>query len=67
MNIKHSFFALCFLSSMSTAGEVEEVKVVARPFRIMLEHISLSHKQNPITKSWYYAVAEKDKEDSKDK
>lgn len=52
---------------MSTAGEVEEVKVVARPFRIMLEHISLSHKQNPITKSWYYAVAEKDKEDSKDK
>lgn len=66
MKTKHAFFVLCFLSSFATAGEIEEVKVVARPFRIVLEHIQLHHKQNPITGNWYYVEA-KQQQDTKKK
>ena len=63
---KLAFFALCFLSSIATAErEMEEVKVTARPFRIMLEHLSLSHKYNAITNRWYY-VATKQTEEKRD-
>jgi len=65
---KYAFFALCFLSSIATAGETEEVKVVARPFRVMLENISLHHKYNPITNRWYYVApqAQDEKGDRKE-
>ena len=63
---KYAFFALCFLSSIATAGEkMEEVKTTARPFRVMLDHISMSHKYNAITNRWYY-VAEKQTEEKRD-
>jgi len=63
---KYAFFTLCFLSSIATASnEIEEVKVTARPFRIMLEQISLSHKYNIITNRWYY-VATKQTEEKRD-
>tara|TARA_E500000318_G_scaffold102936_1_gene107589 strand:- start:768 stop:980 length:213 start_codon:yes stop_codon:yes gene_type:complete len=63
---KTLFFILCVFSSIATAErEMEEVKVTARPFRIMLEHISMSHKYNVITKRWYY-VATKQTEDKRD-
>lgn len=64
---KTVFFTLCFLSSIATAAEreMEEVKVTARPFRIMLEHISLSHRYNAITNRWYY-VETKQTEEKRD-
>lgn len=62
---KLAFAALCFLSSIATGGEIEEVKVTARPFRIMLEHISLSHRYNAITNKWYY-VETKQTEEKRD-
>lgn len=63
---KSVFFTLCFLSSIATAErEMEEVKVTARPFRIMLEHISLSHRYNAITNRWYY-VETKQTEEKRD-
>jgi len=63
---KTVFFTLCFLSSIATAErEMEEVKVTARPFRIMLEHISMTHKYNAITNRWYY-VATKQTEEKRD-
>lgn len=65
---KYAFLAVCFLSSIATAGEMEEVNVVVRPFRIMLENISLHHKYNPITNRWYYvsSAAQDDKRDGKE-
>ena len=63
---KYAFCILCFLSSIATASEkMEEVKVTARPFRIMLEHLSLSHKYNAITNRWYY-VETKQTEEKRD-
>lgn len=63
---KTVFCILCFLSSIATAErEMEEVKVTARPFRIMLEHISMTHKYNAITNRWYY-VATKQTEEKRD-
>lgn len=56
---KNIFFALCWLAVATTVSakeslHIEEVKVTARPFRIMLEHISLHHKYSAITNRWYY-------------
>lgn len=60
---KLAFAALCFLSSIATAGEkMEEVKVTARPFRIMLDHISMTHKYNAITNRWYYVETKQNEE-----
>jgi len=60
---KAVFFTLCLFSSIATAErEMEEVKVTARPFRIMLEHISLSHKYNAITNKWYYVKTKQTEE-----
>ena len=60
---KCTFVVLCFLSSIATASEkMEEVKVTARPFRIMLDHLSLSHKYNAITNRWYYVETKQNEE-----
>lgn len=64
---KNLFFALCWLSVATTASakettKMEEVKVTARPFRIMLEHISLQHKYNVITNRWYYVETTQNEE-----
>lgn len=63
---KALFFILCVFSSIATAErEMEEVKVTARPFRIMLEHISMSHKYNAITNRWYF-IETKQTEEKRD-
>jgi len=60
---KLAFFALCFFSSIATAEkQMEEVKVTARPFRIMIEHISLTHKYNAITNRWHYVETKQNEE-----
>jgi hypothetical protein len=62
---KLAMFALCFLSSIATAGEIEEVVVKARQVKIVLNKLSLHHKQNPFTGNWYY-VESKQTEEKRD-
>ena len=46
--------ALCLLSSLASAKDIEEVVVTARQFRVILLNIQDTHKYNPITRRWYY-------------
>ena len=55
--------ALCLLSSFASAKDIEELVVTAKRIRIVIEHLSTNHKQNPITGNWHYVqVAEKEEE-----
>lgn len=57
--------ALCFLSSFASANSLEEVVVKARQVKIVVDwKLSDKHKQNPVTKDWYY-VEEKEKKERK--
>jgi len=55
--------ALCFLSTFASADEVEEVVVKARQVKIVMEKLSETHKQNPITGDWYYIASKKEDND----
>jgi hypothetical protein len=55
--------ALCFLSTFASADEVEEVVVKARQVKIVMEKLSETHKQNPITGNWYYVASKKEDND----
>jgi hypothetical protein len=55
--------ALCFLSTFASADEVEEVVVKARQIKIVMEKLSETHKQNPITGNWYYVASKKEDND----
>ena len=46
--------AMCFLSSVASAKDIEEVVVKASRIRIVIEHLSKTHKQHPITGNWHY-------------
>lgn len=63
---KLAIFALCFLSSIATAGEIEEVVVKARQVKIVLTKLSLHHKQNPFTGNWYYVESKQNTEEKRD-
>jgi hypothetical protein len=52
-----AIIALCLLSSFASAKDIEEVVVKATRIRIVIDHISKSHKQDPITGNWYYVEA----------
>lgn len=51
--------ALCFASTFANANEMEEVVVKARQVRIVLQKLSESHVQNPITRNWHYVERKK--------
>ena len=56
---------LCLLSSVASAKDIEELVVTAKRLRIVIEHLSVKHKQNPITGNWHYVAptpAEQEKE-----
>jgi hypothetical protein len=55
--------ALCFLSTFASADEIEEVVVKARQVKIVMEKLSETHKQNPITGDWYYIASKKEDND----
>lgn len=57
--------ALCFLSSLATASDIEEVVVKARKLEIVLIKLAENHKRNPITGNWYYVAEEKKKKQEK--
>lgn len=63
---KLSLMCLCFLSSFATAGEIEEITVSARQIKVVLANISLEHKQNPFTGSWYYVESKQVEEDDRE-
>lgn len=46
--------AMCLLSSFANAKDIEEVVVKAQRIRIVIDHISKHHKQNPFTGNWHY-------------
>ena len=46
--------ALCLFSSVVSAKDIEELVVTAKRVRVVIEHISSNHKQNPITGNWHY-------------
>ena len=62
---KWAVIALCFLSSMATAKDIEEVVVKARKINIVLIRLADNHKQNPITRNWYYVAQEEKKQKDK--
>lgn len=47
---------LCLLSSVASAKDIDELVVTAKRIRIVVEHISANHKQNPITGNWHYVA-----------
>ena len=52
--------ALCFVSSFASAKDIEEVKVTALRIKVVMEKLSESHKQNPITGDWHYVEEKKE-------
>ena len=56
-----AIIALCFLSSFANARDIEEVKVTARQIEIVMQKLSETHKQNPITGNWHYVEEKKEK------
>ena len=53
--MKHlAVLALCLLSSFASAKDIEEIVVKATRIRIVIDHLSKHHKQNPITGNWHY-------------
>lgn len=58
---KLAIFALCCLSSLANASEVEEVKVTARRFEITMIKLSENHRQDPKTGDWHYVEVKEDK------
>lgn len=63
---KLTLMCLCFLSSFATAGEIEELIVSARQVEVVLANISLEHRQNPFTGSWYYVESKQVEEDDRE-
>jgi hypothetical protein len=49
-----AIIALCLFSSVVSAEDIEELVVTAKRVRVVIEHISSNHKQNPITGNWHY-------------
>lgn len=67
--MKHlAIVALCLFPSLASANttDIEEIVVKARQVKIVLESLSKTHKQNPITGDWYY-VEKKESEKSENK
>lgn len=54
-----AIIALCFASTFANASEMEEVVVKARQIRIVLQKLSETHVQNPVTRNWHYVEREK--------
>jgi hypothetical protein len=54
-----AIIALCFASSFASANEMEEIVVKARQVRIVMQKLSETHVQNPITRNWHYVERQK--------
>lgn len=50
--------AFCFLSSLASATEIEEIVVKARRIEIILIELSKNHEQDPKTGDWHYVEKE---------
>lgn len=53
---KWAIIALCLLSSLASAKEMEEIVVVGRQMKVVLVSIQQTHKQNFLTGDWYYVA-----------
>ena len=59
--MKHlAIVAVCLFSSFASASEIEEVVVKARQVKIVLTKLSENHRQNPVTRNWYYVEEKKE-------
>lgn len=62
---KLAIVAFCFLSSLASATEIEEIVVKARRIEIILTELSENHKQDSKTGDWYYVEEKKEKEENR--
>lgn len=62
---KWALLGLCLCSSFVSASDIEEVVVTARRVEIALVRLQETHKQNPMTGSWYYVEPKKERDERK--
>jgi len=61
-----AMLGLCLCSSLVSASTIDEVVFTARQVKIVMTKLTETHKQNPLTGSWYYSESKEERDEKKE-